>query len=68
MYWIYIAIVLCSLYILYLSYLHIFTSIETFITRSSRNRGRRQFRKLWNNFSEKINIRNIYGRLHKTIS
>ena len=65
MYWIYIAIILCSLYLLYL---YLFTSIETFITRSSRNRQKRYFREVWNKFTGKINIRNIYGRLHKTIS
>lgn len=67
MYYIYIAILLSSLYVLYLSYLYRFTSIETFITRSSRNRNIRYFRELWNKSSEKINISNIYGWLHKTI-
>ena len=65
MYWINIAFILCSLY---LSYLLLFTSIETFITRSSRNRSRRNFREFWANLFQKINIRNIYGRLRKTIS
>lgn len=65
MYWIYIAILLCSLYVLYL---YLLNHIETFITRSSRNRGRRHFREFWANIFQKINIRNIYGRLRKTIS
>ena len=63
MYWIYIAILLCSLYLLYL-----FNYTETFITRSSRNRGKRHFREFWANIFEKFNIRNIYDRLRKTIS
>lgn len=56
MYWIYIAILLYILYVLYL-----FNNIETFITRSSRNRNRRYFREFWTNIFKKINIRNIYG-------
>lgn len=63
MYWIYIAIILCCLYLLYLYRLP-----ETFITRSSRNQYRRRFREFRTNLYEKINIRNIYGRLRKTIS
>ena len=49
MYWIYIAILLCSLYLLYL-----FNYTETFITRSSRNRGKRHFREFWANIFEKL--------------
>ena len=65
MYWIYIATIFISLYLLYL---YLLNHTETFITRSSRNRTIRHFRTFRTNFAKKINIKNIYGQLRKTIS